>query len=293
MGAVYQNALFTLAAESSEDGLYIESSKLNSAIASIECPGPGDGKSCIYVRKSIEIWYRQNSNAKQVAIFSNRPKLQTRGWTLQEHILSPRIIRFTTLEMMWECFSQQKCECSLLEEPIQDSPKASFAGIISAPTDLEYSVWKFWRDIVYEFTTRDLTYVSDRLPALAGLADVISTFSQDTYLWGLWQKSLWQDLLWYIATPLNSKRQDGRYAPSWSWASVTGCIHYISGADGHDPKVSVRFLEISYESDGPDAIGHVKLEGPIIPVRLQQCNWEKTTKRYPILVRLGLKDWAH
>jgi hypothetical protein len=39
-----------------------------------------------------------------------REFLSTRGWTLQERLLSPRIVHYATREIVWECRKYQKSE---------------------------------------------------------------------------------------------------------------------------------------------------------------------------------------
>src|SRR5437764_313213 len=106
-------------------------------------------------------------------------------------------------------------------------------------------------NIVEGFSRLDLTYASDRLSALYGLAEsklrATSTASNsDQYLFGLWRSDLLAGLLWQVGRSdhfgfdgCESKRQPDSFAPSWSWASVTGPVHYedrLRVADHTDPK---------------------------------------------------------
>jgi hypothetical protein len=79
---------------------------------------------------------------------------------------------------------------------------------------------------VREYSRLDLTHESDRLVALAGLAEAINRKRKgDVYLAGLWKNTLVWDLLW-SAHGEESRRLGRAVAPTWSWASVTGGILY-------------------------------------------------------------------
>jgi hypothetical protein len=55
-----------------------------------------------------------------------------------------------------------------------------------------------WRMIVKAFTSRDLTYGSDKLPAIAGAATTMPQAASSRYLAGLWSDSFHLDLLWHV-----------------------------------------------------------------------------------------------
>lgn len=85
-----------------------------------------------------------------------------------------------------------------------------------------------WPLLVMDFTRRDLTRESDRLPALSALVDWMQRQTNDIYLCGLRAADLRFELLWYVDTSTQETHQRlmEPYAPSWSWASVTGPITY-------------------------------------------------------------------
>ncbi|KAI9151301.1 HET-domain-containing protein [Paramyrothecium foliicola] len=54
-----------------------------------------------------------------------------------------------------------------------------------------------WYRLIEGYSVRKLTFWTDRLPAIAGLADHYSQIHQDgAYLFGLWSISFYQGLLW-------------------------------------------------------------------------------------------------
>lgn len=130
-----------------------------------------------------------------------------------------------------------------------------------AEPDFKYIVW---RRVVECYTQRKLTKEHDRLEAISGVAASFQPLLDDRYTFGLWRMNLLQDLVWTVSfrhesltdTPSSTasstavrKRlaahpqgaplmtdvpnsqvpqpQLPSYAPSWSWASVTGPINFI------------------------------------------------------------------
>jgi hypothetical protein len=46
-----------------------------------------------------------------------------------------------------------------------------------------------WEKLVSNFTERGLSYATDRLPGMAGLAALIQKQVHDEYLYGIWQQN--------------------------------------------------------------------------------------------------------
>jgi hypothetical protein len=81
-----------------------------------------------------------------------------------------------------------------------------------------------WHMIVKAYTQRQLTFASDKLPAIGGAASNMPQAQRSTYLAGLWRETLLLDLLWQVMPggthlALTYPRTE-QLAPSWSWASV-------------------------------------------------------------------------
>ncbi|KAF5252327.1 hypothetical protein FANTH_2627 [Fusarium anthophilum] len=126
-----------------------------------------------------------------------------------------------------------------------------------------------WRsEIVPAYTALDLTFATDRLPAIQGLANATQRLrSGDEYIFGLWRKSIKADLLWYR----NGGDGDGHRiknggAPTWSWGSVTEPIYYSERIIPSDSNLQI--LDIITSEEQPPVLvirGHlvnVKLEDP-------------------------------
>lgn len=79
-----------------------------------------------------------------------------------------------------------------------------------------------WYRILNEYSLRQLSFESDRLDAISGLAERLSRITGDEYIGGMWRSSLVECLQWRPNTQDRGKeaiRQTRHRAPTWSWAS--------------------------------------------------------------------------
>ncbi|CAF9931227.1 MAG: hypothetical protein ALECFALPRED_004959 [Alectoria fallacina] len=100
-----------------------------------------------------------------------------------------------------------------------------------------------WSRLLEKYSKTTITFPTDRLVALSGLAQIMSEALGDRYRAGLWESILSSQLLWRVGqfTPhsvfdvgkepapalhnrANPIARRIRRAPSWSWASVEGAI---------------------------------------------------------------------
>jgi hypothetical protein len=103
-----------------------------------------------------------------------------------------------------------------------------------------------WYSAVSSYTSRSLTNARDKLPALSGAAARFGTFIKDTYAAGLWAADMSHGLLWSrtafenvkideaiaVRPGLGGRGDQQRTAPTWSWASVEGAVHWVRDRDG-------------------------------------------------------------
>jgi len=174
--------------------------------------------------------------------------LNTRSWCLQEKLLSPALLHFGSQQIFWECRYQKTPEVAPTVLLKYDPPVGvrPFMGI-EKYVPPEGPFWALWYDAVEAFSMRDLTFVTDKLPALAGVG---SRFRQQngggTYAAGLWVEDLAQGICWgpawdHLRVPNRKATGFDRcevlrkpsvvIAPSWSWASVDGRVSFF-GSNG-------------------------------------------------------------
>ncbi|KAM7206115.1 Heterokaryon incompatibility protein (HET) domain containing protein [Naviculisporaceae sp. PSN 640] len=237
MSQVYNSATVTISAASATDsssGLFPQQDERRTRNISVEipCRGPDGTMTGAYAR-----FRHGDALSTDKSVHSSKPvgatKLQSRGWVLQEDLLSPRMLHFTNEELSWTCATFARCECKI--RPTLPFPNPYRAGLgakrkESNNTSLCAMLNLQWPHLVMDFTRRQLTHESDRMPALAGLAGWTEQQTDDQYMAGLWMKDGEYQLLWYRDKSDEISRPPTRfthpYAPSWSWASISGPISY-------------------------------------------------------------------
>ncbi|KAF1959286.1 HET-domain-containing protein, partial [Byssothecium circinans] len=155
-----------------------------------------------------------------------------RAWVLQEQILAIRALHFGRDQMFWECKHTLANEVwpvgrmiSSNRAPVNRRRQFDARRLNHYSNDslrLQKSPYDTWMKIVYDYSSRKLTYASDRLPALSGIASLFTTIlEKDEYLLGLWKKDIHRGLLWrQTESPGDFNKPDWSHAPSWSWASL-------------------------------------------------------------------------
>lgn len=271
MASIYAGGHLTLAAtrsSSGHGGLFTETPDFE--VFGINAH---DEEYLLYFRRKI---------VHELAVGAKNFPLFDRGWVYQERILSPRIVHFGHYELFWECMSDHKCECDGIgfhdawgEIPLA-APKVMYEDALSPDLPDEcrpYYLARTWRTAVMHYTELQLTKMSDRLPALSGIARHTAGWMKSRYLAGLWEKSLLDDLLWITYNPEKPRHQEWR-APSWSWASIDTSVNYNDGFDYWDNELwrwekpnctyftKVESCECTPQGFGALKSGTLRLSGP-------------------------------
>lgn len=201
----------------------------------------------------------------------------SRGWTMQEDFMATRLLVFQDETVTWQCLSKAEKEDGT-DEPLADVTEDDansrdsrdfmsqyWKRILAASSmskeeaeDLNLTIpsgffnnpYSMWYTTVEEYSDRRMTNITDRLPALSGLAALFQQVTGDEYCAGLWKSGLLRGLLWYYR-PTRSERSttiemfgmdfeelaskfDTVYyndhlqltgnGPSWSWVSLEGWL---------------------------------------------------------------------
>lgn len=283
---VYENAIITFVApeaSSSDVGLSISNPRRGTVAVDFEMSHSSERRhGVIYVREAMSLpvfplhVYRTHPSPHSI--------INTRAWTMQELLLSPRILWFGSAEIGWSCWSATACECQprLTFEYLhidELNPQSKLLKISSSWKQIgkPYTDWgKTWCDLVEQYTSRRLTVATDRLPAMSGLAAAVGNHLPSGYLAGIWQSRLSSQMLWYSAwivqsdSDAYSQTLEDDYAPSWTWASVPGSIVFDLNDDVRRSSqvwqvVSVDFnhLDIGHFGRGK---GSITLESYLWPI---------------------------
>ena len=170
------------------------------------------------------------------------PSLMTRGWAFQERMFSGRVLHYTHKELVWECQTKAWCQCGFIslrhdfENRIDRNEVQTLkARFHSEMGDANWSTnsQRLWVNVVEEYSRKRLTKVSDRLPALSGLARAFDKIGLGQYCAGIWSKDVGYWLLWHpvFSPSSHTNRRTVSVAPSWSWASLLGGVTFIDWQD--------------------------------------------------------------
>ncbi|KAK5691780.1 hypothetical protein LTR17_025559 [Elasticomyces elasticus] len=226
MDYVYQHAIVTIASEASpKSSIGIENST-----KPFRCPSSMLPWALVrYESKSLQgkIYFRGNE------VLSRGP-LSNRAWTLQEEVLSPRIIRFAKQQVLWRCCSAAWREwiperdrtlpsdfAQTLWETVQHFPKFDPDYEIIPSGGMRKAILDFWyTNIVNHYVARQVTYPRDRLMALRGITrEIQKHLLEPEFIAGIWAADIHSGLAWH-APVANAKAYPAYDAPSWSWAHL-------------------------------------------------------------------------
>ena len=147
---------------------------------------------------------------------------------LQERLLSPRVVHFFKHEVAWECGRRTLCQCN----DIRPTGKSEYRQTLLQREPP--AVHAQWRQLVQAYSCLKLSFPSDELPALSGLAKQMTWKRPGAcYMAGLWSDSLEMDLLWTRwSRPGMLFGVDGasamRRAPSWSWVAIDARVNFVN-----------------------------------------------------------------
>lgn len=224
-----------------------------------------------------------------------RTTLQQRGWVYQERLLAPRTLHFTESQIFFECFESKKCEQYPLGIPLSnprrnlfdlfqrriDYPKPGQDLHVSEDASLEIN--NTWLALASGYSSCALTYPSDKLVAISGLAHAFRERTRDGYLAGLWKSSMPQSLCWQTDVPARQEPEVYR-APSWSWASTDASVRWVHNmrkeSGGKNELCSVIDAQTFVGSEDPTGIvtgGFIVVEGITLKGRVKRYHRDGST----------------
>ncbi|KAH6714971.1 heterokaryon incompatibility protein-domain-containing protein, partial [Leptodontidium sp. MPI-SDFR-AT-0119] len=270
MGDIYETAALTLSAAKSRTSA--EGFLTSSNTCGYRCP---DGQvGLIQLQDPKEHIYPE--------------PIHRRCWTLQEHLLSSRVLVFGDTGLRWRCrmanwFDGPWGESDFKLEYVEKScvlTNPAWDNVFSHDSHGATRVLREWRYLIESsYTQRHVTNPADRLPAISALAARFNRVIPGRYLAGMWEAILPLELLWEAW----HHRPDHWPAvgcdqmlpfPSWSWASMaTGAgisiewwqtyVPTIITLECEDIHLSLQDAEFPY---GYVKQGTLKLTGQLMEV---------------------------
>jgi hypothetical protein len=309
MGDIYMNAVITISsvlATDADSGCFVNYDPRKNLPCRL-------GSSVSQSRQSVDdtketVWYVSHVHKPEKRDrSSNRPRgpLDTRGWVLQEEVLSLRMLSFCDDGIYWDCLENEASESDPVgmgkTDILNVYPRSRFAKIYktsllsskdTSSHDSLISLKEAWKSVVKDYTARDLTHDSDTLLAVQGLAKYVQQATGWQYYFGLWSHDIHEQLCWHVErrfknaewqTPEDRLLQDLRgqgtleprppkphlrniTTPSWTWAKLK---HVIVWEEEHFDHVPSLLENIQLVSDGPSGAEHARIlaRGLVIPAR--------------------------
>ncbi|SPO04858.1 uncharacterized protein DNG_07543 [Cephalotrichum gorgonifer] len=309
MGRIYQNAAITIAASWAKDGREGCFQPRSFSSPRVALPYSVDGEAI-----PGEFMHATLFPDAAVSDLDGSP-LGQRAWITQEWMLSPRTVHYTRARFVWACRTvlegedgeviPQMNEQRLLESVRRFRDHKNKPSEERGPAELDDMAEFFadWCDVVCTYTSRQLTYESDRPIAILGLADEIRQGIRAEYTAGVFyegdqhrpattpldgrdessdppsvgpprsfadiaDRCMILQLLWFSKIDLVRPAALCHF-PSWSWTSTMGEVAYHIPARTGKPVASrIRICDVptSYPQLGSDV--SLVLHAPIKPLDL-------------------------
>ncbi|KAJ8508759.1 hypothetical protein ONZ45_g9000 [Pleurotus djamor] len=165
--------------------------------------------------------------------------INKRAWTLQEHLLPPRLLIYDSYRLRWECQSHMYADggsqillrsvnIGRISKSLRDRA-LTVLNNTSTNDDLEKKsvlneLLRCWALALHDYMLRQLSFPGDKFPAVSAIAHDYAELTGDTYIAGLWKSSLVSSLMWHCQVYGRRHTRPSRpatyRAPTWSWASV-------------------------------------------------------------------------
>ncbi|KIL87834.1 heterokaryon incompatibility protein [Fusarium avenaceum] len=210
MGNIFRNAYFTIATASIDS---CNESFLSQKVNTLEVPFASRIDQKVKGTYRLIGGHHEDGNYNCIinsdAFEDSSGSWMSRGWVFQEIAMSSRQLMFG------------RTMVTLVDEGLR-----YFFHVVDS--EVEYS---HWRQLVGSYSSTELTFEKDTLPAISGLARFYAEHLKDHYLAGIWKSDLCISLFWYAPPEPYSERRTlhslintitshrSYVAPSWSWAS--------------------------------------------------------------------------
>ncbi|KIL86910.1 hypothetical protein FAVG1_09463 [Fusarium avenaceum] len=120
-------------------------------------------------------------------------------------------------EIYWQCKCSYKTQSGQILDPLEVFREPGEFHV--DPARREERMWYEW---IEDYSSRNFTFPSDRIPAMSGIVNHYHKLSGQTPALGLWEESFAEGLLWVRLGALTAPCDPG--IPSWTWLSCNASI---------------------------------------------------------------------
>ncbi|KAJ4258107.1 hypothetical protein NW762_008247 [Fusarium torreyae] len=157
--------------------------------------------------------------------------LLSRGWVVQEHFLSPRILYFGKNMLHWECL----CRQALGADPAEELPislpgwqkirdrRETKKELLKTPLDSRSEALRIWWQQVESYTQNGFFRETDRMAAFWGFSKFMEHLLNSGFVGGiLWGEHLGASLCWHPGSRISEES----VLPSWTWMNIKGPVSF-------------------------------------------------------------------
>lgn len=266
MASVYANAYFTIFADQARDDNHgFLHPRQVFPVTSFDIRTENNATVAAYLRGSSPDSYKIEKHPVFASDTIDSSYLRKRGWILQERVLSPKRLHFGAHQVYWVCRKNAVAENGHPVNHWADGWMVDIHRLMESESTSRYEFHKTWAKLVENYCTLKLTQGEDKLPALAGVAQMFWQKSKDEYIAGLWRQTLAAGLAWSVKeTDLDKlpRRLSTYRAPSFSWACVDEEIsmqkfEYAGGEEDFNTS-DLTVITSRMEFEGEDRFGKLK-----------------------------------
>lgn len=240
MADIYGNATLTISAANSascKEGIFKSRlvEQLSSQLFKLPFQVPGKGMGSLFLAVSSKP-YRPGHLGDDPTDY--------RAWTLQEHVLSPRILYYSYQHVYWLCRETKDADgglgprdhsslgfgegrlkhCAMNKSTGEIDPTVPPYGYGDADLLHLYKnpnrKWQLiWELLLGNYQNRRLTEPGDRLMAISAIGSQFALYMNTQFVAGLFAENLAVGMLWQLNGEALPRPQSYR-APSWSWAAI-------------------------------------------------------------------------
>ncbi|KAK4169669.1 heterokaryon incompatibility protein-domain-containing protein [Cladorrhinum sp. PSN259] len=192
----------------------------------------------VYCRRPLDHFWLTTDPSKLRKDIEEQIPVWSRGWCLQEEVLASRLLSFHGDEFFFQCrLGIYHCECNFRPQGCHEEDEMWGTTPMKIGQTLSLIIHErnvanyYWIALVNAYNNRKLTELSDKLPAISGMARVMQKQDRVDYLAGHWKDNLFfQSLCWYTIDEAveSSVGQTCYIVPSWSWMSFQGSIKNLA-----------------------------------------------------------------
>lgn len=284
MQDIYQHAALNIAATAAQDGtfgLFYHRDSLSRTPFRVDVAWQ-DSKDLQSEKPAIfqpYMWYQSQSVYQAI----DKACLNQRAWVMQERQLSRRTAHYSKEMVFWECHE------SFTNEIRPEGLPASEAGYeVETKTSLKHllnlhesadpngkeggTLFEAWNMFLQGYSLCQSTYKTDKLVALAGLAQRTSALLQDELVAGLWRARFVEQLCWKsffsLQTCQSCIEPRDWIAPSWSWASADNEVE-VRGWESDCNVAELVELTVHTKASGAMTNGFARLKCRLVPSLLR------------------------